>query len=114
MTTAVRQHHVAGNRIVFTYQPEDARWPEGVLTGYGDVQGGFVLEHVLAFRAGVVLAMLRAGLAEASARGYRYVTFGIPDDFPKARALGRAAERVGCAIYEQRDGWTYWVHYLDR
>jgi hypothetical protein len=112
-TLTVDRSRVVGNRLVYTYWPEGAAWYTGLLTGHGDDDGGFVLEHVVAFTPGTLLPLLRAGIAEAQALGYRRIRFGIPDAFPTARALGRAARAVGCAPYARAEGWTYYARALD-
>lgn len=98
-----------GGQVVFTYWPEGAEWYQGLLTGHGDDDGGFVLKHVVAFTPGVLLPLLRAGIAEARSLGYTRIRLGIPDAFPSAGPLSRAARAVGCSIYRQADGWTWWV-----
>jgi hypothetical protein len=113
MSTATDRSRAVGNQVVYTYWPEGAAWYEGLLTGHGDEEGGFVLKHVVAFKPGTLLPLLRAGIAEAKALGYRRIRLGIPDDFPPAQALGRAAERVGCVPYAHEDGWTYYHLALD-
>jgi hypothetical protein len=109
MTTAtLDRSRAVGEQIVYTFWPEGADWYVGVLTGHGDAEGDFVLKHVIALRPGVLLPLLRAGIAEAAALGFRQIKFGLPDAFPSARALGRAARAVGCEVYAQHDGWTWW------
>jgi hypothetical protein len=102
--------HFVDHRIVFTYQPE--RWPEGVLTGYVDLQGGFVLEHVIAFKPRVLVPMLEEGIDEARRRGYRYLLFGMPHDFPLAKRLTKLATRFGFERYAEDEERFFCVRHL--
>lgn len=108
MIATTGRSRAVGNQVVFTFWPDSAEWYQGVLTGHGNDDGDFVLRHVIAFKPGVLLPLLRAGIEEARVLGYRQITFGIPDTFPKARGLSLAALKVGCTVYEHRDGWTWW------
>ena len=100
--------YVAEGRIVYTYGP--AARPEGVLTGYVNEAGGFVVEHVIVFPCAppwTLLKLLRAGLAEAWRRDYPYVLCHIPADFPLRRGLVAAGRRLGFTEYAT----AYWVAY---
>ena len=92
----------AANRAVFTYEDP---WPSGCLTGYDDA-GGFVIEHVIAWRPGVLPKMLAAGLKEARARGYAHVRCRLPQAFPPTPKLRRLAKRVGFAVYHEDAEWV--------
>lgn len=96
--------HVVSNRIVYTLQDP---WPIGVLTGYVNEAGGFVLEHVVAFQRGTFLRLIREGLAYAWSQGWAYVTFHVPSRFPKRRGLIAAGRRLGFVEYAP----TYWVRH---
>lgn len=102
--------HHAPDRDVFTYQPDG--WPLGVLTGYADGQGGFVLEHMIVFAYApmtTLVRMLRAGLEEAWARDYASVRFTLPHGFPLASHLDRIGRRLGFAADAQTQDATRYV-----
>ena len=94
-------------RCVYTYEPGD--WPQGILTGYEDDAGGFVLEHVVCFRPFALRPMLRAGLVEAKARGWQHITLRIPNAYPDG--LRTLAERMDFAPYARDEVHTYYVTY---
>ena len=77
----------------------------GFLTGYDDEAGGFALEDVVAFDQSpkTVLRLVRAGLAEAWARDYQYVTLHITKAHPKARQLALLALRLEFEEYPGHD-----------
>ena len=100
-------HHVVTGRLVFTYGDP---WPEGVLTGYEDA-GGFVIEHVITFRRGVLVAMLVEGLRIAGERGYHHLRCRLPQDFPKTPRLRSLAIRMGFTIYHEDTQWLDLVWY---
>ena len=99
------------SRLVATYTPEGRDWPAGVLTGYDDEQGGWALEHVIAFdrNGGTLRAMLRAGLREAWARDYQYVVFHIPHTFPLAAPLAAIGRGLGFTEYSRDERHAYFV-----
>ena len=99
--------HIVEGRIVYTYQPSG--WPEGVLTGFFNTEGGCVLEYVIAWRGGALMPMMHAGIAEAWDRGARYILFQIPPDHPQARGLQALAKRM--RFEEYSPGW--YVRYPD-
>ena len=103
--------YIVTNRIVYTYQLDG--WPAGVLTAYEDGEG-VVLEHVIAFPGvprGTLAAMLEAGLEEAWARGYQYVTFMLPHAFPLTPVLRRLGERLGFTPYAGSESVTWYVRW---
>ena len=77
----------------------------GFLTGYDDEAGGFALEDVVAFDQSpkTVLTLVRAGLAEAWARDYQYVTLHITKAHPKACQLALLALRLEFKEYPGHD-----------
>lgn len=97
-------------RVVLVYTPPGTRWRAGVLIGYAQADG-VVLEHVIAYRRGVLLGLLRAGIEMARHHGYRHIIFCIPSEFPGSRPLGWAAKKVGAIPYtirEEAEGLTTW------
>lgn len=90
------------NRSVFTYEDP---WPSGCLTGYDD-SGGFVIEHVIAWRPGVLLRMLALGLETARERGYAHVRCRLPQAFPLTPRLRLLAERFGFTVYHEDAEWV--------
>lgn len=106
-------YHLVTDRIVFTSLDPDTGWPQGVLTGYqaeGEVR--FVLEHVIAYRPGAMLPMLRDALQHARDYGFRCISFSIPDAFPPVARLAKVAHRLGFTVFDQREGWTSWVRWI--
>lgn len=102
--------HVVTNRLVLTWEDP---WPLGVLTGY-EHEGGFALEHVVAFPGAppsTLARMLRAGLTEAWRRGYQHVTLHIPHAYPLAAGLLTLAKRFGFDEYRRDEGASYFVAY---
>jgi hypothetical protein len=97
------------NQHVFTYTRQ--QWPQGVITGYEDGDGGLVVEHVIAFRPGVLRGLVRAGLAESWALGFRYLLFRLPHRFPLTKKLVRLLRRLGAAPYYTTEYETYFVLY---
>lgn len=95
--------YVAEGRLVYTYQPDG--WPHGVLTGYVNEAGGFVLEHVVAFRPRTVLPLVRAGLAYAWERGWAFVIFHVPGRHPQRSGLCAVGRRLGFVEYAP----SYWL-----
>lgn len=94
--------YAAEGRWVLTYQPD--RWPVGIITGYPDGVGGFAVEHVITISGepgAVGMAMMRAGLEEAWARGFKYVTYHLPNDYPPAGALREVGRRLGFVEQER-------------
>jgi len=84
-------------RTVWTYLPD--RWPAGLISGYGDDEGHFHVEHVVTFRRGILLAMLRAGVEVAHDEGFTALVITIPVDFPPALGLLRLSRRLGFEHY---------------
>ena len=84
-------------RNVWTYVPD--RWPAGLISGYRDDDDRFHVEHVVTFRRGVLLAMLRAGVEAARDEGFTALVITIPVDFPPALGLLRLARRLGFEPY---------------
>ena len=98
--------HFVADRMVWTYQPDG--WPRGMLTGYLNQAGGFVLEHVVAFPGGTaqtLVKMLRIGMEEAWTREYPYIVIFIPADHPDHPGLTALAKRCGFKEYAT----SYWV-----
>lgn len=98
-TDRLSPFHHAERREVFTYQP--GGWPLGVLTGYADGLGGFVLEHVIVFPYApwtTLMRMMRDGMEEAWSRGYTCVRFRLPQTFPLAPQLEKVGRRVGFVV----------------
>lgn len=93
---------LATERLVWTY---GSPWPLGVVTGYED-NGAFVVEHVIAFRPGRLIPMLRAAQGIARARGYDHVRFRVPRAFPLSRQLRIIAGRLGCRVYYEDAEWV--------
>lgn len=83
-------------RVVYTLEDP---WPVGVLTGY-ERDGGFYLEHVLSFKPGYLMKLLKRGLAYAWKQGYAYVVFHVPADFPLYPGLLAVGKRLGFREYE--------------
>lgn len=94
--------HVATDRVVYTLEDP---WPVGVLTGYVNEAGGFVLEHVIAFEPRILLKLVRAGLAYAWAQGWRYVVFHVPSRHPQRDGLVAVGKRLGFDEYVP----TFWL-----
>ena len=101
--------NVRRERIVATYQPET--WPQGILTGYDDGQGGFSLEHMVAFdrRPHTLLAMLREGIQTAWSLDFQYITFFVPKAFPVARQLELLGLHLGFEEYGHDDRHHHFV-----
>lgn len=95
--------HVAPGRHVFTYEPQGRA--AGLLTAY-EHGGGWVLEHVVAWRPGALRPMLFAALDWAAAHGVAHVAFTVPHDRPD---LVRLAERFGAERYGEAEGVTFYV-----
>jgi hypothetical protein len=102
-------------RIVFSYSPDG--WPQGLLIGY-EHDDGFFLEHVIAFPSiegcstrSVLARTLRAGIAEAWSRGYRYISVPIHRDHPLATKLVALAYRAGFSQFHADGAYTYFVLY---
>lgn len=89
-------------RLVFTYEDP---WPSGLMTGYEDA-GGFVLEHVVAFRPRVLIPMLHAGLRVARECGYCHIRCRLPQRFPGTPRLRSLATRMGGAVYHEDADWV--------
>ena len=96
------------DRWVLTYQPE--RWPLGFITGYPEGET-FVVEHVVNTSGvlGVTLAMMRAGLEEAWARGFTSVRFHVPHAYPPAAALAEIGRRLGFVEQWRTEDAVYFV-----
>ena len=101
----VRELYIVENRIVVTYQPEG--WPAGVLTGFVNAAGGFVLEHVISLNPTMLIPMLTAAIEEATNRHYRYIRFGIPRDFPIFKKLEMLALRLNFK-FRDADSFQNW------
>ena len=110
MTTATL-HHVRTDQLVYTWTPET--WPAGVLTGYVGADGGFVLEHVIAFdrTPTSALALVRAGLEAAWEWGFGHVVFQIPHAHPQGAGLQALARRVGARAYQTTATTAFFVRY---
>lgn len=104
----MKDTHLVSERTVFTYQP--GGWPAGVLTGYVNQSGGFILEHVVAFPGTpkeTLARLVRAGLEEAWSREYKYVAFHVPVKHPARAGLVALGER--CGFHEYATSW--WVRH---
>lgn len=101
--------HTATERHVLTHEVNG--WPVGVITGHPSGEG-FALEHIVAFERGRLPAIIRAGLEEAQARGYGFVTFHLPHTFRLAPPLRRLATRLGFIVYAEDAVHTYYVRYF--
>lgn len=101
---------IADGRVVVTRCDP---WPSGVLTGYEDA-GGFVVEHVAAYRPGVLLPMLRDGLALGRERGYEHIRLRLPRGWPPTPRLESLAVRMGFRLYHEEEEWLDYVTYLGR
>lgn len=102
--------HIVGDRMVVTYQPEG--WPVGMLSGYLNRAGGFILEHVVAFPESpkdTLMHMLREAIQEAWEREYPYIAIYIPSTHPQHAGLTALAQRCGFTEYAA----TYWVRHRD-
>ena len=100
--------HVAEDRIVFTYAPDETSL--GLLTGYG-LGTMFVLEHVVVFPDAprvTLLRLLEAGLAEAWAR-YASVVFCLPKTWTLTPSLRSLGEHFGFVAYAEEEELTWYV-----
>ena len=100
--------HVAEDRIVFTYAPNDLTL--GVLTGYG-LGTMFVVEHVIVFPGSpraTPLRLVAAGLAEAWAR-YASVVFCLPKTWTLTPSLRTLGEHFGFVAYAEDEDLMWYV-----
>jgi hypothetical protein len=106
-------HSTDEGRIVFSYI-EDG-WPQGLLIGY-EHDDGFFLEHVVSLgdRRTILARTLRAGIAEAWSRGYRYISVPIHREHPLATKLVALAHRAGFTEFHADGAYTYFVLYNNR
>lgn len=111
MPTQTAHGQLVARRMVFTYWPETAVEPLGLISGAPDGDGRLRIEHVVAFLPGVALPMIRAGLDAMREMGYHTLVAGIPDSFSKARKLRPLLRRVGFTPYATDLGITYWVRH---
>lgn len=93
-----------------TYEP--TRWPAGIITGYEDGTGGFIVEHVITFNSRMLIPMLHSGIQEAQARGYRYISFAIPENFPLYKKLAKVANYMGFKVDGYADNTVGFVRQL--
>jgi len=103
--------HLASDRVVFTYEVEGRDL--GILTGY-EQDGGFFLEHVVAFPGAPLSTlprMFRAGISEAWARGFKYIALYIEHEHPFAEKLEELAERYEFRCYADREGRAYYCRH---
>ena len=96
-------NHVVRNRYVVSYTPEGETWPTGVITGYDNGRRCFVLEWVVSFEPSRLKDLLRAGVAEAIRHSFGAISFHIPHEFPKGKALRRVGEDLGFREIEKDD-----------
>ena len=97
-------------RVVWTYSPD--RWPAGLISGWADEDHLFHVEHVVTFRRGILLAMLRAGVEAARDEGFAALVITIPVDFPPALGLLRLARRLGFEPYASDPAAYHVVRWL--
>jgi len=110
---AVAISNIATDRVVFTYEVDGHDL--GILTGY-EQDGGFFLEHVVAFPGATLstlVRMLKAGLARAWTHGYRYVSLFVESAHPHAGPLEQLARRLGFTCYTDDGDRAYYVKFKE-
>ena len=101
--SGMHEFHVATGRHVVTYEPDGL--PAGVITGYVDEMGGFVVEHVMTFRRNVLRPKIRTAL-----RGpwpFAYAVLHINERHHRCTNLQSLARWAGFVEYAP----TWWVMY---
>lgn len=88
-------NYVVRGRYVVSYTPEGELFPTGIITGYDNGRGCFMLEWVVSFNPKGLDELLRSGVAEAIRRGFSGISFTIPHAFPRGKALQEVGELLG-------------------
>lgn len=94
-------------QVVWTYTPD--RWPAGLISGHVDAERHFWVRHVVTFRRGCLLPMLKAGIVAAYEQDLVALCISIPADFPPARPLLRVARMCGFTPYATGLNHSYHV-----